>query len=323
MTVTQVTPRIWVLADDRPGNVSQAIGVAEALGQPFTVKRVTYNRWGPLHNLLRADSRRGLTRDCRKTFEPPWPDLVIGAGRRTAPLARWFKRRFGSRLVQIMDPGWPGRGSFDLIATPVHDRMPDAANVIHTLGSCHLALPNRLAAEGAKWAERLADLPRPFLFLVLGGSTKEVPFTPAHGRLLAAETDRLADALGASVLVTTSRRTGAELEEAVIGGLRAPRFVHRWRGGDENPYLGVLALADAIVVTGESMNMCSEACANGGPVYIFAPPDIVNEKYAHLHRLLYVRGFARPLGGDSTPWTHERLNAAFDVAREIKARGLI
>ena len=28
-------PRVWMLADDRPGNVNQALGLAEALGEPF------------------------------------------------------------------------------------------------------------------------------------------------------------------------------------------------------------------------------------------------------------------------------------------------
>jgi uncharacterized protein len=315
--------RIWVLADDRPGNVAQAVGVAEALDEPFLVKEVRYTRWGRLHNVLRGDSRRGLTRVCRKTLEPPWPSLVIGAGRRTAPLARWFKRKFGTRLVQIMDPGWPGRDDFDLIATPVHDALPPRPNVIHTLGSCHRVVPELLAAERARWEERLAALPRPYLLLVVGGATKEYGFGAARGEELAQQLAALHRKLGGAILVTTSRRTTPDLEQAVLRGIPQPHFVHCWREGTENPYLALVAIADAIVVTGDSMNMCSEACANGGPVYIFSPPGLVNAKHARLHQLLYERGLARPLGGDTTPWTHPPLNAALDVADEIRARRLL
>lgn len=315
--------RVWVLADDRPGNVAQALGVAEALGEPFLVKDIRYNRWGCLHNVLRGDSRRGLTRPCRKTLQPPWPDLVIGAGRRTAPLARWFKRKFGTRLVQIMDPGWPGREEFDLIAAPLHDDLPDRPNVIHTLGSCHRAVPALMAGEKAKWSERIGHLPRPYLLVVVGGATKDYSFGAERGMELAKGATALRDAAGGSILVTTSRRTGPDLEEAILNGISEPRYMHCWREGAENPYLGFLALADSILVTGDSMNMCSEACANGGPVYIFAPPGLVNSKHARLHQLLYEKGYARPLGANTSPWTHDSLNAAVDVAREVRARGLL
>ncbi len=315
--------RIWVLADDRPGNVAQAVGVAEALGQPFTVKEVRYTRWGQLHNVLRGDSRRGLTRECRKGLEPPWPDLVVAAGRRTGPLARWLKRKWGSRLVQIMDPGWPGRDEFDLIATPIHDALPAGANVLLTLGSCHRAVPRLLAEERARWQTRLANLPRPYLLLVVGGDTKDYPFPAERGRELVEATLAVARGMGGSILVTTSRRTAPELQRVVETGIPEPRFFHVWEEGGDNPYLALLAMADAIVVTGDSMNMCSEACANGGPVYIYAPPGLVNGKHARLHALLYERRLARPLGADTTAWTHAPLNAAADVAREVLARRLI
>ncbi len=315
--------RIWVLADDRPGNVAQCVGVAEALGEPFKIFDVRYNRWGALHNLVRWDSRRGLTRACRKELEPPWPELVIGAGRRTAPLSRWFKRKFGSKLVQIMDPGWPGRNDFDLIAAPRHDDMAEAPNVIHTMGSCHRARPDRLAAEAAIWAERLGDLPRPYVALVVGGTTKDYPFGLEMASLLIDQTIALAKSMGATILATTSRRTGAAIEALLSDKLPLHSHLHIWREGTENPYMGFLGLADAIVVTGDSMNMCSEASANGGPVFIFSPPGLVNEKHARLHHLLVELGYARMLGDDPTPWRHPPLNAALDVAQAVRQRHLL
>jgi uncharacterized protein len=52
---------IWVLADDRPGNANQALGVAEALGWPFLVKSLRYGPLARLPNLLQGASLRGLT----------------------------------------------------------------------------------------------------------------------------------------------------------------------------------------------------------------------------------------------------------------------
>lgn len=316
-------PRIWVLADDRQGNVVQCLGVAEALGEPFAVKRMTYGVLARLHNALRGATPLGISGNWRAALAPPWPRLVIAAGRRTAPLARWLKQISGAGLVQIMDPGWPGRGDFDLIAVPRHDRPLRAANEMETLGSCHRVGPRLLAEETAKWQGRLPPGDRPALMLAVGGSTKDCRFTPDHGRRLVADSLALAGSLGASLMITTSRRTGAALERLIADGLPEPRFLHLWQDGADNPYLAMLGRADAVVVTGDSMNMCTEACATGRPAFIFAPPGVASAKHARLHALLYGLGYARPLGGDPTPWQHPPLNPALDVAREIRARGLL
>jgi mitochondrial fission protein ELM1 len=311
---------IWVLADDRPGNVSQALGVAEALDLPFTVKTIRYNALGKLHNALRSASRVGLEHWSRKAIEvKPPPTLVIAAGRRTAPLARWLKRRYGSRLVQLMDPGWPGRARFDLIAAPFHDDLPAAANDIRTRGACHRATPALLAAEAARWKDRLPDLPRPWTLVSVGGSTATRRFGQADARaLIGACRD-----LPGSLLVVTSRRTGAEALSALAESLPDNGWLCGWQDRAESPYLALLALADQVVVTGDSMSMCCEACANGGPVFIFAPAHLIEPKHALLHEDLIKQGYARPLGGDSAPWRHPPLNASGTVAAEIRRRALL
>jgi hypothetical protein len=50
--------------------------------------------------------------------------------------------------------------------------------------------------------------------------------------------------------------------------------MHRWgMRPQDNPYLAYLALADRLVVTGESMSMLAEAAATHRPLYIFDPGD--------------------------------------------------
>jgi mitochondrial fission protein ELM1 len=312
-------PVIWVLTDDRPGNVAQALGVAEALGDPFLEKPIRYTAFGTLHNGLRAASRRGLQLWSRKAIEQyPMPNLVIAAGRRTAPLARWFKRRFASRLVQLMDPGWPGRGDFDLIAAPSHDGLAAAGNVIQTLGSCHRASPQRLAAEAAIWRPRLPDLPRPWNLLAIGGKAAGTPFGDAEIAQLAAEVGTFPG----SLLIVTSRRTGPVAEQSLRTKLPQAGLFHPWSEQGDNPYFGLLALADRIIVTGDSMSMCSEACASGGPVFIFAPASLTDRKFRALHAELYRLGYARPLGAGPGDWRHPPLYQSQMVADEIRARCL-
>ncbi|MEX2449965.1 MAG: mitochondrial fission ELM1 family protein [Rhodospirillales bacterium] len=319
------SPRIWLLIDDRAGNESQCRGVAEALGLPFEERRLAYS-WGAcLPNALLGASFAGLAPDCKARLTPPWPDLVIAAGRRTAPVARAIKHRSGgaAKLVQIMDPGPAGAGDFDLIAIPGHDRAaehPDRpANVMTITGAPHRMTPERLDAAARHWRAAFEHLPKPWIALIVGGGTRRRSFSAAMAAELGAMASAMARSAGGSLLITTSRRTGPA-GARVLAAVDAPRYAFTWGEEGENPYAGYLALADAVVVTGDSVSMCSEACAMGKPVYVFAPPPLITGKHARFHRSLYQGGYARPFTGVYEGWSHPPLNAARDIAAAIRAK---
>ena len=72
------------------------------------------------------------------------------------------------------------------------------------------------------------------------------------------------------MLISTSARTPPPTIDTLCDHIAVPSYVFRWRkDAAENPYFGMLALADAFVVTADSMSMLTEACATGKPVYIF------------------------------------------------------
>ncbi len=315
-------PLIWVLTDDRAGNVAQAVGVAEALARPFKTIPIRYNPLARLPNALTGASLIGLAPETRMTFGPPWPDVVIAAGRRTAPIARWIKKNAGKpvMLAHVMNPGRRGAEDFDLIAVPRHDCVRpegDAPNVIRITGAPHRLTSARLASAADAWAGRITGLARPYVALMVGGATHSKPFPVDLARTLGVEVSGFVSRLGGSVLLATSRRTGAAAEAALAETLTVPHHAFFWGRGGDNPYFGYLALADAIVVTGDSVSMCSEACAASAPVYIYAPEGMVAPKHARLHRDLYAENFARPFDGGSEPWTHPALNAATVVAQKI------
>lgn len=315
-------PVIWVLADGRAGNRSQCLGVAGELGLAYEIKKLDYGPLAALPNGLLGASFAGLTGESRARLSPPWPDLVIAAGRRTAPVARKIGRLGGGGcfLAQIMHPG-AGAGDFGLIAQPRHDRGGEGANVIPITGAPHPLTAARLEDEAERWRGRFDDLPKPWIALIVGGSTRRRRFTGAMARELASLASRMAATAGGSLLVTTSRRTG-DAADPLIDAIDAPRWIYRWdRGGkDDNPYHGYLALADAVIVTGDSASMCSEACAGSGPVYIYAPPALTVAKHGRLHDDLYRQGYARRLTGDYEAWTHPPLNPAQEIAAAIRER---
>jgi mitochondrial fission protein ELM1 len=312
---------IWVLADDRAGNVNQAVGVAEALAQPFKRIDIGYTNLARLPNVIRRASLLGVDIASRARLVAPWPDLVIAAGRRTAPIARWIKKQSNghTRICQTMRPDG-GEGAFDLIAVPAHDRMAARDNVLEIPGAPHRVTETRLLTEADTWRPHFKGLPKPHIALIIGGSTKATVFTASMARELAGRAIEATKAIDGSLLVTTSRRTGQENEAIIAEMLSAsgvPYHLHDWNAKAENPYFGYLALADILIVTGDSVSMCCEASAAPGGVYIYAPDGIANPRHQLLHQALYDGDYARPLlpNTEIVPFKHPSLQPARMVAQ--------
>ena len=313
MTDTQAN-RIWVLADPRAGTAAQALGIAERLGRPF---RTVPLGWGPLARLpLRWPTLAGLTPETRSSFAAPWPALTISAGRRAAPVALWLARR-GVRTVHCMRPHF-GERRFDLLVVGRHDSPPEAPNILPILGATHRMSPARLAAARTDWGV-FGDLPGPRVALLLGGPPRGEGMRPATATAIA----RQVAGFAGSVLATGSRRTGAPAETAVSDALAGtPHHLHRWGDGGPNPYAGMLAWADAVVVTGDSVSMLSEALATPAPVFI-ADPGGLGARHHALHDSAYAAGQARPLSAAPALFTRAPLDETGRVAGEIAALGLL
>ncbi len=314
----------WVLLDDRAGNRSQAIGVAERLKVPVNRVEITYSPWARLPNALLGASSAGLTAETRINLKEPWPRLVIAAGRRTAPVARWIKRQSGNRtrLLQIMDPG-AGHRDFDLICQPAHDAGRDGENVLTIDAAPHALTRISLDRDAETLPPVAVALSVPRIAMLIGGSTRRRTFTDDMARSLCKAALAAVSACGGHLMATTSRRTGETV--SVIAELLADdHYLYRWDSGGDNPYRAILGAADSVIVTGESVSMCSEACATGKPVYIFAPSGLITEKHARLHARLFDAGYARPFDGDvDFDWAPPILDVAGQIADEAVRRKLV
>ncbi len=255
----------------RAGDNSQVQALGEALGWPFEIKRFVYTSWERIVNLPFATTLAGVVKSRSSRVEPPWPDLVISAGRRNEPIARWIQKRAGEsvRMVHVGRP-WAPIECFDLVITTPQYRLPDLPNVLQNETPLHRVTPERVAAAAAQWSERVAELPRPYVAILAGGNSGPYPFDRSSGERLARQASALAAEQGGSLLVTTSARTPASTTEGLFAGVTRPALRFRWTPEcTENPYFAFLGLADALVVTADSISMMTEACATGRPVYLF------------------------------------------------------
>ena len=297
--------------------INQALGLAEALGLEPQLKIIRRRApWKFLPTGLWVAPLQAAGPGSAP-LDPPWPDVLIASGRYTVAPALAIKRRNRGRTfaIYIQDPKVnPER--FDVVVVPEHDpcRGP---NVLTTRGALHRITPGRLAAEAARLAPAVADLPHPRVAVLLGGTNRYYRLTPERGRVLADRLAKLA-ADGAGLLITASRRT----EPAVMAALHERLdglAVRIWDGSGENPYFAYLGLADIILVTADSVSMVSEACSTGKPVYVIELEG-GGRKFHRFHAGLRAAGCTRPFQGSLERWEYRPLAETGRVAEEIRRR---
>ncbi len=277
---SQAGPRTWLLLGQKAGDNNQVLALAEALGWPFEVRHIHARAWELLPHLLLRSTLAGIDRQRSSPLQPPWPELVISAGRRNEPVAQWLRRQAArqggthTRLVHIGRP-WAHPERYDLVVSTPQYFLPEGGSVI-----CNPLPLHRVRADAARnaalaLAPSLAALPRPYTVVLLGGDSGPFVFTPAKAARMGRLVQAMRQPCGGSVLVTDSRRTPLAASEALWQALGEPRKRHSWHasGAGENPYLALLGLADRFVVSGESMSMLAEAAALGRPLYLFDPGD--------------------------------------------------
>ena len=276
------SPKTWLLMGSKAGDNSQVLALGEGLGWPFEIQRFVYKKYELMTNLLLGVTLAGVVKGQSSRLMPPWPDLVISAGRRNEPVCRWIQvqaRKDGKRvrLVHLGRP-WALYDRFDLVITTPQYRLPRHPRILHNDAPLHRITEKRLLSEQAVWAPRLAPLPKPYVSVAIGGNSGPYTLDRKAAERLARQASALANGCGGSLLVTTSARTPPHAVEALERSLTAPAYIYRWkRDAAENPYFAFLSLADSIVVTGDSMSMLTEACATRKPVYIF---DLGEGSYA-------------------------------------------
>jgi uncharacterized protein len=309
--------RVLVLSSGKAGHAANAVGVAEALGVPYEVEvvapRSVYSALSPYGP---ADPRDWSCR-VSSVMSKPGPAVVIACGRITAPYLRALKRAAPEKVfaVFLQDPV-ASRRQFDLIWAPQHDRL-SGPNVMSTLTSPHPFGAQRLLRERNSIDPRLARLPSPRAAIILGGPSGAHDFTPADNARME-EAIRQTVLQGFSIMATPSRRTPPALLAAVKQGLGdAPGFV--WDGVGVNPYAQILANADAILATADSVNMVGEATATGAPVYLFESSGggrKTNDFLSALEKLGVVRRFT----GSLERFTYAPIDSSETIASEIARR---
>jgi len=304
----------WIVTEGIAGTENQCIGVAESLGVDADIKRIQLRQpWKSLSPYIGFEQSWSFS----PALSGPWPDLVIASGRKSIAASRFIKKASAGKsfTVQIQDPRIPPE-QFDLVAVPAHDPTR-GDNVIVTTAAPNKVTQNTLDTAKKNFS-KFEKLTGPRIAVLIGGSSKAYTMTAKNIQSLAAQLK----AIEGSLMITTSRRTGLEnknILQDTLGG--AGHYF--WDGTGENPYLGLLAWADFILVTADSASMLSEACTTGKPVYMI-PLDSLTKgghpRIDKLHENLRQSGGLKNFEGQLEQWSYEPLDDAALVAHEIRKR---
>jgi mitochondrial fission protein ELM1 len=297
------------------GTHGQARGLARELSADAEERLIRVNRlWSLAPPALFSRSLFGVSRVGGR-LEAPWPDVLISCGRRSALAAMAVRRRSPAPMVtvHIQRPADPA--AFDLVVAMVHDDIT-GPNVLRIDTALHGVRSSALAKAATLNDLRFAGRPRPWTGVLLGGSTRHARFTARDAHRLGDDLDALRAKGGGSLLITPSRRTPAAVVDVLRARYAADPTVFLWDGNQPNPYLPILALADQLVVTSDSISMISEALATEARIWIFNVAG--GSRHARFVGNLLAKGMVASLGGPPAPERRAGMDSTPHIAAVLR-----
>lgn len=309
----------WVVTEGKAGMELQGVALAEALNIPnILIKRVLLHfPWIYLSPYLRFGKRFSISKKGDQ-LEKPYPDLIITVGRRSVIAGLLVKQKSPtSKLICVQNP-YIGAKYFDILVPAQHDNVKIAPNVVLAFGSLHRITNNKLEAAKDEFKEIFANYANPKIGVIIGGNSKAYHMNLDDVKNFIKQLEVMQQSHGACLLITASRRTPQEILDYLESLSCAKVFYWDNRNTEiPNPYLAILGSADALVVTCESVNMISEACATNLPVYLL-PLNGYSKRFEKFHESLLKIKRVEWFKGNIEFKKVQPLNTMADVVSKIK-----
>lgn len=300
--------------------LSQVRGLVNAIGLPSRVQEISlafpWNRCWPGFIPL----RQFIFRDPETLFSGPPPRVVVTCARQAIMASLWLKKKWGDDVftVHIQSPRIDPR-KFDLVIAPEHDGLT-GPNVFTSRGALHHVSPQLLKSVSERGLpESLAQIPRPFVTVLLGGPNRCYGFQPADLAPLVSRLQIMTRMRDIPLVILPSRRTPDAVLQLFRDAFPSPHFV--WDRTGENPYLAALAFCSHLIVTSDSVSMLSECAATEKPVYVFHLPERrPSKRFRQFHESFVNSGISRPFMGELDFWKYKSPDQTQQIAELIRQR---
>ena len=195
-------------------------------------------------------------------------DLFISAGSSAAPFCLALAKVYNAKSCVVMTPSVLGIKPFDFAIIPEHDNKNlnlNNALIIKTLGAPNHIYKPELKAQAEKFFKDLKSLK--IIAVLIGGSDANYNVNEAWAERVINKLLNAAEACNAELLITTSRRTGKQVDDKINAIINRKNFVKYFlpasKYPDVNPVPAMLGLATHVIATEDSVSMTSEAVTAG------------------------------------------------------------
>ncbi len=316
--------KILILADDRIGTYSQAVGLAQASNLEYEIIFLEYNFLKILPNFLFSSSLLRLKKTSKEkilNYSQAF-DYIISAGRKSATISLfiknfWYKKfNFNCKIVQIMRPEINFK-KFDHVILPFHDKINNNfTNIIKSFGAL-----NKFDINDLNPNFNNLNYPQPIIAILIGGDSKGKKFSLKMAQKMVNKSQELTKNLNGTIVILNSRRTSVEINN-YLNTIKNNKIIffdynlHK----NNNPYKNIIVNSKIIIISGDSVSMISDCCQLGKAIYIFDDPKICSKKHSRFHNELYKQQYASPLDNltqESINKNHKILDEANRISKLI------
>ena len=268
--------KVWCLSDGKPGHYNQSKGLLQTLGLGYTLQlewldmrlRFRWLRWLMRIMINRGVANQWLVNRHELTLPAGKPDLILSTGGNTSFLNAALASLLGCKNYYLGSLRGLNPERFTLVFT-IEPVTGATNNIVMPLAPVPVDHEARRQASEALKKEHQG----PLWTMLIGGSTREYRYAEEEWQALAAEMNRLAMAHGIRWLITTSRRTGEKIEQALQQALDADHLAEAvWYAAQPRKVMtAYLGSAERIFCTEDSLSMLTEAVTSGKPVTSLYP----------------------------------------------------
>ena len=232
-------------------------------------------------------------------------DFVVSCGSQAAGVNFILSQNHLAKSISILTPGLLSKECFDVVVLPEHDKPKThfrRARLITPKVSPNLINAVYLKEQGEGLMRHYSHLKgnvRTKFGVLIGGDTKGVKFNEDQIRELIKQIKDAAVHYNADILLTTSRRTSAAIEQIIVKELknfeRCSLCIIANQRNIPEAVGGILGLSDLVIVSGESISMVSEALSSAKRTIVFSPHgkygDKARDKYEDFVLKLNEQGY--------------------------------
>ena len=199
-----------------------------------------------------------------------YPSIMVTCGRRMAGISIALKTRANQAgadmiTIHLQDPRLHP-ACFDMLIVPRHDRVR-GDNVIITQAALNGMKQSHIATSAKILPQHWQSATSPRVAVMIGGDNRRYKISHSMATNMAQQLAAFATTNNANLFLVPSRRC----PDTVLRHLQTalpPDHCMFATDDQPNPYPGILSMADAVIVTSDSVNMASEAASTGKPVLI-------------------------------------------------------